>query len=433
MQLPAIDQNICAQWTQQANDLYNKLPYYFMEGQAQYRKWWATWPKLLGSVAWKPNMGDTMRTVVAEPTPVMRQQAFPELLNTTPLTDVVNYRERKLDSKPRWQDFVSPHFNWLPEFQDFMKHIDRTVENINKQTIMFENIFYRTQIWHRSPYVYIAGVGLVDAPTGEGNSAGTSGKTNAWIGGQLASLAGATDGSLSLAELFKALNAFEQEIGATPYEGSGTPGADSSPLNERYALVQSGESWNNFFNDPWIKENRPLGMNIVTDNFKGDLFGRIRSKIEKYPFNIKADANFVPSFPVPELIEEDPNREDFGRTKPNPDYSKPSNSPYAVAWLLGGGSYDMIEVGPPPSEFTRNLPLGEFSKMNWNGKAQLTKNFLVPCSPTGGGGNTINYDTNSFGRYLRAQATVTVGCRQTNPQNVLPIIYKRRIGINSAV
>ena len=71
------------------------------------------------------------------------------------------------------------------------------------------------------------------------------------------------------------------------------PGADSSPLNQKYCLVTSGEAWNNFVDDPWIKENRPLNMNIVTDGFKGDLWGRIRTKLERYSLRFGIDNDFV--------------------------------------------------------------------------------------------------------------------------------------------
>jgi len=429
MQLPALDQSVCASWTQQQNDFYNALPFYFMEGQAQHRKYWETWSKLAtGKVSWKPNMGSTMRTVVNEPTPIIRQQAFPNALNVAPKTDVVNYRERKFDSAPRWQDFVSPHFNWYPEFTDFMKHIDETLKNITKQIIVFNETFIRTNMFHRAPYVYICGVGLVVAPTGEGNSAGTAGKTNAWLQAQFSALSGSQSKYLTFAELFKALNFFEQTIGGTPFDGPGTPGQESNPLNERFCLVQSAESWNQFVDDPWTKENRPLNMNIVTDGFKGDLFGRIRSKLEAKPLRFKVDANFVPTLPDPETMEANTDREDYGRTKPNPDYSDPAASPIEVSFLVGGPNFDTIELGPPPSEFIRDLPQGQGIKMNWNGKPYLNKNFLVPCM----NGSTLEYEANSFGRYLRLQATANVGVRATNPQNVLPIIHARKVGITTA-
>lgn len=429
MQLPAIDQNICGAWTQQQKDLYNKLDFYLMQAQADYRKHWVTWPKLLSPIPWKPNQAETLRRVGTEPTPIMRQEAVPATLQNDPNTDVISVRERKVDSKPRWQDFVSPHFHWLPSFQDFMKHIDDTMENINKQTSYFEDIFYRTMLFHWAPYVYVCGVGMVQAPTADPSTDGSTGKTNAWLQAQITALSGVGEnGNLTFSELYKAFNQFEQEAGATPFMGSGLPGGDSSPLNEKFCLVQSPESWNNFVDDPWVKENRPLGMNIVTESFKGDIFGRIRSKAERYPLRYAVTNDWVPSQKQPEVIEENPNASDFGRTKPNFEYARPSESPIEVAFLVGGKPAEYIEVGPPPAEFTRNLDQGSAVKMNWNGKAYLTKEFLVPCKNAAG--DTV-LQANSFGRYLRAQATLALGISIFNGQNIMPIIYKRRVALTT--
>lgn len=429
MELPSIDQNICGAWTEQQNNFYNSLPFYFMEGQTQHRKYWPVFEKLCGRVNWKPNMGPLMRTVVAEPTPVLRQFATPVTLDTTPLADVINYRERKLDSRPHWQDFVSPHFNWYPEFVDFMKHVDNTMANINTQIEVFENTYYRTQFLAKAPYVYVAGVGLVDAPTGEINSTmdAAGSKTTAWLqNAVMAPLAGVASGYLTFQEIFKVLNAFEQEVGGTPYEGTGMPKADSSPLNQKFCLVMSGEAWNQLVDDPWLKENRPLNMNIVTDVFKGDLWGRVICKLERLPLRASLDANFSPTFPVPETIELNPDSEYYGRTKPNPAYSKPINAQVEMAMFVGGPNYDIIEPAPPPAAFTSSMPIPDALKMNWNSRAYMTKNFLVPCKNADG---TVVYDANSFGRYLRLQATTWVGARATNPFNILPIFFKRRVGV----
>jgi hypothetical protein len=87
MQLPAIDQNICGAWTEQEQNLYNKLPFYLVQAQVLYRKHWTVWSKLLDSVPWKPNQGDTMRRVGTEPTPILRQEAHPERINTVAKVD----------------------------------------------------------------------------------------------------------------------------------------------------------------------------------------------------------------------------------------------------------------------------------------------------------------------------------------------------------
>lgn len=431
MQIPSVNQNICGQWSEQQLNLYNKLPFYLMEAEAAYRKNWIVWKPLLGDVSWKANSGDTMRRVLAEPTPVMRQESFPQLLADPTLVDIINYRERTADTKIRMQDFASPHFSYLPEFQDFMKHIDKTVMNINRQTTIFEDFFYRTMLFHWAPYVYVAGVGLVAAPTGDPNASGTGGKTNAWLQAQIAAMAGSGQpGILSFQELFKALNCFEQEVGATPFEGNGKPSGDSNPLNEKFCLVGSPETWNNFVDDPWLKENRPLNMNIVTDQFKGDLFGKIRYRQERWSMQYAITANFSPSLPVPELTEEDPNRPDYGRTKPNPAYAIPTNAPVGVAFLVGGTPADAVTVGPPPAEFIRDLDQGAAIKMNWNGKSYLTKNFLIPCKNSDG--DTV-YSMNEFGRFLRAQSSLALAISLINTQNIMPILYKRRGGVLSTV
>ncbi len=432
MEIPSIDQNICGAWTEQQIDLYNKLPFYLLEGQTQYRKYWETWSKVLnGRVSWKPNMGDTMRTVVAEPTPVMRQTAFPNLLREIPKTDIISYLERKLDSKPRWQDFVSPNFYFLPEFQDFLKHIKKTQENLDRQMMIFEDVFYRGQAFYKAPYVYVVGVGLVAAPTADGNDTfdATGSKTAAWLQNEVfAPLSGVAPGNLSFQELFKVLNAFEQEVGGTPYEGNGMPQADSNPLREKFCFVTSGETWNNFVDDPWLKENRPLNMNIVTETFKGDLWGRITCKLERYPMRFTLDGSFLGTLPDPETTELNPDREDYGRTLPNPSYARPSISQVEVGFLIGGPNYDIIDPAPPPAEFTRDIDIGDVSKMNWNGKSYLNRNFLTRCTNAA---NEEVTDSNSFGRYIRLQGTKWVGSRATNAFNVLPVFFKRRIGVNT--
>ncbi len=427
--MPAVDQRICGSWNQLENDFYNKLPFWLAEAEAAGRKYWSTWSRLFGKVPWKPNMGDTMRRVMAEPTPVLRQLAFPQLLAQIPYTDVVSYRERKMDAQVRLQNFVSPAFSFLPEFQDFLKHVDKTMMNLNRQISVFEDMYYRTMAWSMAPYVYVCGVGLVDAPTALVNTTGDAAgsKTYAWLQSLLQAREQAqTSGYLTFQELYKALNEFEQTVGGTPYEGSGLPGGDSEPLNEHFCLIQDAESWNAFVNDPWVKENRQLSMNIVTEAFRGDIFGRIRSKLERYPMRYAVDENLLPSIKDPETVEVSPLRDDFGRTKPNPLYSRIANSPIGIAFLVGGDAGEIISVGPPPSVFTASGNYGV--KMDWNGKAYLNKNFSVPCKAPDG---TIYYEPNPFGNFIRGQAQLALGMSLTNPQNVLPIIYSRRSGVTN--
>ncbi len=442
MQLPSIDQNVCGQWIQQDNDFYNKLPVWFLAAENAYRKYWSTWSGKIstGRFKWKAMNGDTLRTIIPVPTPIQRQFSFPRKISSgTPLTDVINYRERTTESSPAWQDFLSPTFYFKPEFSDFMSHVNTTKDNIMQQMIVFEDMYYRAFALGKAPYVWVAGVGLVEAPTAEMNSTldAANSKTAAWFAAQITALMGAQDGTLNLAEVFNILNAAEQEVGMTPYEGSEVPkDGTKDPLSERYCMVISGENWNQWIGDPWVKENRPLNMNIVTDQFRGDLFGRATAKIEKYQIHMQIDANNNPTFPSPETTELNPDRENYGDTIPNPLYAKvqipggvgtDGGSPVGLAFLVGGPNYDIMDVGPPPDAFTKAL--NGVQGMNWNGQINVTKNVLIPCQTVGG---EPFFDSNSFGRYLRLQATVSVGARATNMKNILPILYKRKIGISNA-
>ena len=415
-----------------SRDTYNRLPFYLMEAQAQNRKRFTTWAKLFPKINWKPNMGDTMRTVVSEPTPVLRQTAFPELLRTLPKTDIVSYRERKVDALLHHQDFVSPAFYFEPEFIDFLRHIDTNIENIDQQIAIFEDMYYRLNVFSAAPYVWVAGQGLQVAPTVQMNDDldATNSKTTAWMQSMAVLLSGSQKGYLSFEELFKAMNAFEQQVGATPYTGTGLSAGDSKALNQKFLLVLSGEAWNNFIDDPWLLQNRPLNMNIVTENFMGDLWGRLTCKIERFPWRWKLDANLSPTFPAPENWEVNPDQENYGQTVPNPEYAKIADGCQdEIAFLIGGPSYDIIDVGPPPPEFTRSLSTGDAVKMNWNGKAYLNRLFPTYCKNSEG--ETVQ-DINSFGRYVRAQATTAVGIRATCARNVMPILFKRRVDLTTA-
>lgn len=423
LSLPSLDNNICATWTQDDVDYYNKLPYYFVKATGQWQKTWETWSKLLDTIPWTPNVGDTMREVGIEPTPVLRQQAFPSLLKQTPLADIVHVKERTTDAQLYRHRFITPHFNFLPAFQDFIGNkVAPSQDNLNRQKSIYTEQFYRTHMFHYAPYVYISGVGLVEAPSAMGSSDGSTGKSNAWLSANV----GAADvRPLSFVELYKALNVFEQEVGATPYEGTQMPNGTSSPLTDKFALVGQAEVWNSFIDDPWVKENRPLNLNILTQGFYGDIFGRIRFRHEKYGMRILFNDALTPSFPAPETIEMNPADANYMRTMPARDYAR--NAQIGVAWLVGGPNYKIIEPGPPPAAFSSSDVNGLIG-MDWNGKTQMTKNFLVPCVDSAG---NIQMDTNSWGEFLRLQAQVVMGIVGFNKFNVMPIFYRRKTTIST--
>lgn len=422
MQLPAIDQNVCGQWTQVDKDYYNKLPVYLTKFASDYQKKWQKWGKILPKrLKWQPNMGNTMRRVAQEWSPVIRQEAIPQLISDVPTTDVTFTRERTYDVQVYRHRFQTREFWFLPEFQDFFTHLEHEYEDLNQQIMNYYEFFLRTRVWHHSPRVYLAGVGLIDAPTGIPNAAGTSGKTLATISSWLE----LPLTNLNLKEVFKIMSIAQTQIGMTPWKGSGMP-KENDGVDYQYKLLMDNEAYLQFTDDPWAKENRVLTVDITNNTFKGSLFGCVHCDFERYPQRYKYAAGTV-TMPNPEIVADAADAlEERYRTRPNPSYT--IDSQYAVAYLIGGnGGYDAMEVGPPPAAFTKSVAgaLG----MNWNGKPNWTTKFLIQCKDGDNAAQTELAET--WGEHMRAQAQLAMSIAPANAFNVLPIVYKRQVGLTT--
>jgi len=169
---------------------------------------------------------------------------------------------------------------------------------------------------------------------------------------------------------------------------------------------------------------KQIDLNIITDVFKGSLFGRVTCRLEDLPIRISADG----TFPAPETRELNPNAFNFGESIPNPKYT---SAPYEVAFLVGyGEAYDLIEVGPPPKDFAGNgMPKG-FGNMFWNGELMITKNLLTTCLDAAG--NTV-IDTNKYGEFLQIICQAVFGIVGKQKRAVMPIIFKRWRGAQRPV
>ena len=431
--LPSINVQACQTWSENDREMYNSLPFYFAKMAVEHRKTWSIWSKLLGKRKWTPNMGPTMRLIQKEPSPHLRQFAFPNAVCDSPKKDIIGVRERTVDAAIRLHQFESPVFNFCPSFQDFLTdHIDYTLKDILDKQTRFEDLFYRGHIFHQSPNVFFpdrVGGELVVAPTGDGNDAGTSGKTLAWLAANLSQIG--SPGNLSLNAINLATTTMSTDLRVPPFSGAGLPQGDDNPLSGKYVLALSEEAWNQFIYDPWFSANKNINLDIVFKPFQGSLFGRVTCKIEDMPIRFDVSGTGEVTIPDVEEICLTPTDVNYNQSIPSQAYI---NAEYEVAFLVGGNKpYSYIDVGAPPKYFGGNLAPEGFGNMRWNGEIQMTKDLLVPCPTTvGQGTDQFTWDTNKYGKYLQLISEVTYAIVGEQKRNILPIPFKRRRGANGS-
>ena len=121
-------------------------------------------------------------------------------------------------------------------------------------------------------------------------------------------------------------------------------------------------------------------------------------------------------------IEEGVNAYNQGEPVPNPAYN---SAQFGVAFAVGGEAYRSVRIGPPPSEWA-GMNMKQFSRLDWNGKVDITKNVLIPCLDQNG---VQVLDTNKRGEYIQLIASIALGIAPIRRRNIIPIIYKRaRVG-----
>jgi hypothetical protein len=427
--IPAIDANICSGWSEQQINLYNSLPFYFAKMQVDIKRTWPSFSKLVGKIRWTPNMGTTMRAVRKEASPHLRQFAFPtEILGgLAPKKDVLDVRELTVDVQIYRHRFESQVMSFIPSFKDFLRdHVDATSKDIAEKQIRYNDIYIRGRIFHEAPFVFIpnrAAGELVNAPYGVGDDAAraagyqasNSAKQTSWLQARAAEIG--TPGNLTFSAINLLVTIMENDLRIPSFNGNDLP-KDDQGLSGKYALVCSGEAWNQFTYDPWMLSVKPLDLDVVHNGWRGSFFGRVTTKIEDLPLRMSADG----TFPNPQLRETSPTAYNIGESVNNPLYN---NAPFEWAFMCGAQGYDAIDVGPPPEPFaSTGMPEG-FGKMFWNGEIEITKNILLQCVDETG---AVLYDLNNYGEYLKMISQVTYGVLPRQRRSIIPILIRRKRG-----
>lgn len=413
-------------WTEVDRDLYNKLPVYFNERTITYQKEYSFWDKVLDHDAWVANVGTTMTGLNKVPAPTLRGQFLPNAITVEPNRDIIEVRETKESVKLYRHQHESNIFHFLPSFQDFLtNHIDFHSEQIAEKIVINTDLFYRTAILHASPFLWICGKNdgtpeLTSVPYWTGADISLI-KNQAFWQAQIAKVGGGATGALDLRAIKKLAVVLDTDLRALPFSGKQlNDGTDGSALKQKFLLGISTEVWMSFTDDSYLLENKALNLDIVTNRFRGSLFGAFTTRHESREMRITLDGRIV----GPDSIEENANAYDYGDTVPNPEWV---NAPFAIYWAIGSEGYKCKRTGPPPKYFTGGLngmTLTQFNGMDWSGKVHLTRNFLIPRpNPDGGGG--VLYDTNMYGDRAKLISDVTWGIAPLRRRNIFPILARR--------
>jgi len=439
---------------------FRKLSFYLARNEvAQFPKW-NTYDSLFGSIKWQPNMGDTLNGLTAMPSPVERITFAPNTLDSFPAKDQFKIGERYEIAKLGAHRFESHRFRFLSNFESFWRdQLQYAHKDIVRQIALANNIFTRTLMWYQTPDVYICNKGLssqltlgsniekrvftgddvrlvdnaADAITTTTSHGGSATVTNS--GGEVYRnefAHGATNvaASLTLKDIYKAMLHLQEDVQAPTFDRLQNQPKNSEFIKGKYVLICSTEAWSSLMWDEDLKAgddgNARLGsanLNLVSDGFAGDLFGKVTAKFDPYPLRFTDDGSLL----APQTVDGT-----SGKVTPNANYTAISSgnsdtkASCEIAFLVGADAFKTISVGPPPKEFaSKNMSAKKFYSMKWNGEVTLTDQFLIPNSGTALT-DTGTQDLNVYGDYLKFISQAVFGGIPGDARHCLPIIYRRR-------
>jgi len=400
-------------------DKFNRLPFYLVDGEAREFPKMDDFSVLFGDINWQPNMGDTMKQVRPEPSPIGDTLFYPNRINTDPKKSVFENLETTESINLRWHDYQSKQIAFLPEWQNFRPNLDFQHKDIIRQVANGHNTFIRTVMWDSAPYVYIAGSQpgseIVEAPTATGNVAQTAAnsKTALWLAATVQAVNGGDIANLSYKTLKNIAIIAYEDLDIPPFEGGKNIIAPNEMLKGKLVVYGSNEAFIQLTEDETVIARKPLNQDITMGEFKGPFCnGMVTWRTQRFPLRFNANGTFI----APQVTEAGSNK-----TRKNPDYI---DAKYEIAWVIGAGAYRTVKVGPPPKDFTQ-ITKDKFWKMRWNGEVRLTDQFLLTRGTIAGG--DFFQEMNDDGRFLKFKATqVMHGIMPSEIYNAFPVIYQRK-------
>lgn len=408
---------------------FNQLPFYLVKNEVATYPTWNLFDQLYGKIDWETNMGNIMKGVTPQRSPVGRSFFFPNAVTTVANKDIYQVTESTEQAVVNVHKYESFQFNFLPSFTAFWEtYLQFANKDIVRQIMLSNNQFIETQMWFNASYVYLCGTGLIGgAPTVIGNAAGTAAgsKTAAWLiatsngtGGN-----GGIQQNLRLRDVYRAVMNLSEDLAAPSFSGVRNMPKDNDGVKDKYVLVTSSEGFMNFTYDPDVQILKPLQLDLLFNDFKGSLFGTVTCKIHRYPIrysltnvnDVNGNLLWSAGTPIPpEIFDATDNK-----WKPNPYYTSLITADCEINWLLGDSYAKTIKVGPPPKEFAvTNMSNEKFYSMKWNGEVRLTDQVLITNLD-----GTV--ELNAYGENLKFISKLTHGYLVGERRYAFPILVMR--------
>lgn len=416
---------------------FNQLPFYLVKNEVATYANWNVFDQLYGKIDWQTNMGNVMKGVTPQRSPVGRSFFFPNAITQVANKDIYQVTESVETAVVYRHKYESFQFNFLPSFTAFWEtYLQYANTDIVRQISISNNQFIETNMWFNASNVWLCGTGLITGcPIGMGNAAGNAAgsKTANWLVATVTGTAGQPGAiqNLRLRDVYRAVMSLSEDLAAPPFSGVKNMPKDNMGVKDKYVLVTSAEGFLNWTYDPDVQILKPLQLDLLFNDFKGMLFGTVTTKIHRYPIRFSdvdikdggGNVMWAAGTPIaPEVFDNTDNK-----WKPNPYYTSLISAPFEINWLLGDSYAKTIKVGPPPKEFSNvNMSAEKFYSLKWNGEVRLTDQVLI-TNPD----NTV--ELNAYGENLKYISSLTHGYIVGERRYAFPILVARaRPAVQSA-